>query len=201
MADQQEVPAADPTRNELAKLPLWHGIASKDTFSPLQWIERVETAKEACEWTDKHTMAFIYMALRNNALQWYDGLKRDGVDKQNYQQFKNAFLMAYAPAQTARTAIINIHELRQGPNESVVNYKTRVVTAADYMEALLPPEARAPTDNRYAPKNNGYSSISSHGCCNQRRDSKKVHGGWSNQNAQSPSPADFCGRTQNSSYG
>ena len=116
-----DVPA-DPTRNELTKLPLWHGNKSKDTFSPLQWIERVETAKDACDWTDRHTMAFVYMALRNEALQWYDGLKRDGVNRHIYQEFKDAFLMAYEPARTARTAMINTHDLKQGTNETVVNF-------------------------------------------------------------------------------
>ena len=109
----------------------------------------VETAKETLEETDRHTMAFIYMALRNDALEWYDGLKRDGVDKQIFQQFKEAFLLAYTPAGMARTAMIIIHDLKQGSNESVVNFRNRVIKAADDMEALLPPEARAPTENRY----------------------------------------------------
>ncbi len=93
---------ADPTRNKLAKRPLWHGNKSKDTFSPLQWIERVETAKDACDWRDRHTMVFIYMALKNDALDRYDGLKQGGMDKQVYQQFKYAFLLAYTSTQTAR---------------------------------------------------------------------------------------------------
>jgi hypothetical protein len=37
---------------------------SKDTFLTLQWIERVETAKDAYDWTDRYTMAFVYMALK-----------------------------------------------------------------------------------------------------------------------------------------
>jgi hypothetical protein len=53
-----DIPAY-PTSNEVAKLSLWHGNKSKDTFPPLQWIERVNTEKDACEWTDRHTMAFI----------------------------------------------------------------------------------------------------------------------------------------------
>jgi hypothetical protein len=39
-----DVPAG-PTRNEHAKLLVWHGIKSKDTFLPLQQIEIVETTK------------------------------------------------------------------------------------------------------------------------------------------------------------
>jgi hypothetical protein len=82
---------ADPTRNKLAKRPLWHGNKSKDTFSPLQWVERVETAKDVCNWTDRHTMAFIYMGHRNDALAWYEDLKQDGVDKQVYNNLKIHF--------------------------------------------------------------------------------------------------------------
>jgi hypothetical protein len=54
-----DVPA-DLTRNELAKLPLWHGNKSEDTLSPLQWNERVEKAKDACDWTDRRTMNDIH---------------------------------------------------------------------------------------------------------------------------------------------
>ena len=150
---------ADPTRNELAKLPLWHGNKVKDTFSPLQWIERVETARDACEWTDRHTMAFVYMALRNEALKWYDGLARDGVDKHVYQEFKDAFLMAYEPARTARTAMINIHDLKQASQETVVDFRTRVIRAIDDIEALLPPEGRIPRQDRYGQEINGIAAF------------------------------------------
>jgi hypothetical protein len=90
---------ADPTRNELEKPPLWHGNKLKGTFSPLQWIEKVETAKDACDWTDKLTMVLVCMALRNDTLERYDGLKLDGMDQQAYQQFKDALLLPYPQRQ------------------------------------------------------------------------------------------------------
>jgi hypothetical protein len=57
----------------------------------------------------------------NDILEWYDVLKQDGIDKQAYQQLKEGFLLAYTPAQTARTELIHIQNLKQGPNESEVN--------------------------------------------------------------------------------
>jgi hypothetical protein len=60
-------------------------------------------------------MAFVYMALNNDALEWYDGLTRDCLDKQIYQQFKNSFLLAYTQVRIARTAMINIHDIKQDP--------------------------------------------------------------------------------------
>jgi hypothetical protein len=138
----------DSTRNEVAKLLLWHGNKSKDTILPPQLIKRVETAKDSCDWADRHTMVFVNMALKNDALEWFDGLKIDGVDKQVNQKFKVAFFCVQ-PARAARTAILNIHDLNQGPSESVVIFQTRVINAANDIEVMLPPEARTPTENRY----------------------------------------------------
>jgi hypothetical protein len=73
-----------------------------------------ETAKDACDWSARHTVAFVYMALRNDALEWFDGHKQDDMDK----QFIDAFLLACT---ISRTAMINIYGLKQGPNKSGVN--------------------------------------------------------------------------------
>jgi hypothetical protein len=42
------------------------------------------------------------------------------VDKQVYQQFKDAFLLAFTPAQTARTAMKYIHDLKQSLYEITI---------------------------------------------------------------------------------
>ena len=88
MADQAaaDVPA-DLNINELANIPLWLGKNQMFT-STMDW--KSWNSKDACEWRDMHTMAFVYKALRNDALEWY-GLKWDGEDEQVYQQFKDNF--------------------------------------------------------------------------------------------------------------
>jgi hypothetical protein len=44
------------------------------------------------------------------------------MNKNIYQQFKAAFCFAYTPTKTVRKSKINIHNPKQGPNESDVNF-------------------------------------------------------------------------------
>ena len=68
--------AAQQVRNELSKLPVWFGNKEKDTFQPMQWVQRVERARAATGWNDDQTMSFVVGALRGAALEWYDTLTR-----------------------------------------------------------------------------------------------------------------------------
>ena len=135
LAIQRQVEAH--RQSDLAKLPLFAGD-SKDTFSAEQWIERIDRARTASNWNDGQTMAFVFNALRANALLWYDSLRRTGVDRDNWAQFRDAFLESWSTTRTARTATVNLADLRQGQNESVVCYYPRVVKAVDDLEALIP---------------------------------------------------------------
>ena len=65
LAIQRQVEAH--RQSDLAKLPLFAGD-SKDTFSAEQWIERIDRARTASNWNDGQTMAFVFNALRANAL-------------------------------------------------------------------------------------------------------------------------------------
>jgi hypothetical protein len=62
-------------QSDLAKLPLYAGDV-KDQFTAEQWIERISRSRTASAWTADHTMAFVFNALRGNALRWFDALKR-----------------------------------------------------------------------------------------------------------------------------
>lgn len=137
-----------PRPGEVTKLPLWHGNPSKDTFLPLQWVERVEKAKIAGTWTDDQTMAFVYLALRQNALIWWDSLKRSGVSTLIWDEFKAAFIQGYATTRTARTAIVNL-DVKQQQQETVLDYYSRIVKAVDDLEALLPAARRVPGVNLF----------------------------------------------------
>jgi hypothetical protein len=132
-------PAVDQLRAaDLAKLPLFSGIKGTDTFTCEQWLERIDRARLASNWTDAQTMSFIFNALRSSALAWFDTLKRSGVDRNNYAQFRVAFLSAYSSTRTPRTTVVHLADLQQGQSESVVNFYTRVVKAVDELEALVP---------------------------------------------------------------
>ena len=122
-------------QSDLAKLPLFSGD-SKDQFTAEQWIERITRSREASNWTAPQTMAFVFNALRGRALKWFDALKRSGIDRNNWDAFKTAFLKAFSTTRTPRTATVNLADLRQGQTETVVAFYPRVIKAVDDLEAL-----------------------------------------------------------------
>ena len=132
---------------ELAKIPIWTGSKSVDQFSAEQWIERIQRAKNASAWNDAQTMSFVFNALRSDALLWYDSLKRSGVNQNVWDDFKAAFLQAYSSIRTTRSTIVNLADVKQGPNESVVAYYPKVVKAIDDLEALVSPLGFTPPAN------------------------------------------------------
>jgi hypothetical protein len=69
-------------------------------------------------------------------LYWFDALKRSGIDRNDWDVFQQAFLAAFSTTHTPRTAIINLADLHQGQNETVVSFYPCVVKAVDNLEAL-----------------------------------------------------------------
>ena len=132
---------ANILRDAVTRIPIWTGEGN-DVFTPDQWLQRIEKARVAAGWDDAQTMSFVYVSLRGDALSWYEVLERSGI-AMTYAGFAAAFRTSYAPALTARTAIVNIHEIKQGPAEKVVAYYTRVIRAINDIEALLPAAQRA----------------------------------------------------------
>jgi hypothetical protein len=124
-------------QSELAKLPLFAGDG-KDQFTAEQWIERVSRARTASAWTAVQTSTFVYNALRGTALLWYDSLRRTGIDRDDWDQFRAAFLESWSTVRTTRTATVNLADLKQGQNEAVTAFYPRVVKAVDDLEALVP---------------------------------------------------------------
>ena len=122
-------------QSDLAKLPLYSGD-SKDQFTAEQWIERISRSRVASNWNAEQTMAFVFNALRGNALRWFDALKRSGIDRNNWDAFQTAFLAAFSSTRTPRTATVNLADLHQGQTEPVVSFYPRVVKAVDDLEAL-----------------------------------------------------------------
>ena len=122
-------------QSDLAKLPLYAGDA-KDQFTAEQWIERISRSRTASAWTAEQTMAFVFNALRGNALQWFDALKRSGINRNNWDAFQCAFLAAFSTTRTPRTATVNLADLHQGQTEQVVSFYPRVIKAVDDLEAL-----------------------------------------------------------------
>ena len=129
-------------REAVTKIPLYTGDGN-DAFTPAQWISRIQKAALAAAWNDENTMSFVYVSLRGKALKWHECLKRSGI-VMDFPHFTTAFLESFAPARTARTATVNLHEIKQQPAEDVVGFYSRVIEAIDELELLIPPAARRP---------------------------------------------------------
>jgi hypothetical protein len=53
-------------------------------------------------------------------------------------------LDAYSRVQTARMAVVNLSDLKQGQNESVTDFGARVARTVDDLEHLMPAASRVP---------------------------------------------------------
>ena len=71
-------------------------------------------------------MPFLYTSLRGVALSWYEGLGRNQTAK-TWVAFRPAFLSCFAPTQTARSAVITLHDIKQGSSELVVAFHSRIM--------------------------------------------------------------------------
>ena len=131
-------------RADLAKLPLWSGDVSKDGYTIEQWVTRVNKAAATAAWSDEDTMAYVYNALRGPALRWLESLKRFNVNIDSWAAVRTEMLDAYSRVQTARTAVVNLSDLKQGQNESVTDFGARVARTVDDLEHLMPAASRVP---------------------------------------------------------
>jgi hypothetical protein len=131
-------------RADLAKLPLWSGDISKDGYTIEQWCTRVDKAAATATWTDADTMAYVYNALRGPALRWLESLKRFNINIDSWAAVRTEMLDAYSRVQTARTAVVNLSDLKQGQNESVTDSGARVARTVDDLEHLMPAASRVP---------------------------------------------------------
>ncbi len=130
---------------DLARIPIWSG--TKDAvFSPEQWIDRIQKAKgpNAGNWTNDTTMSYVYNALRGDALTWYDALPTLGYDNTQWDDFKAAFIRTYGTTRTARTAALNLSEIRQNGSEPAARYIARVIKIVADIQALAPANLPAP---------------------------------------------------------
>jgi len=135
---------------DLAKLPLWSGDSAKDGYTVEQWCKRVDKAAASAGWDPANTMSYVYNALRGDALRWYESLKRFNINDNDWPSVRAEMLDAYSRVQTARTAVVNLSDLKQGASESVTNFGSRVARIVDDLEILMPAAARTPAGVTWA---------------------------------------------------
>ena len=135
---------------DLAKLPIWSGDSAKDGYTVEQWCKRVDKAAASAGWDDANTMSYVYNALRGDALRWYESLKRFNINDNDWPSVRAEMLDAYSRVQTARTAVVNLSDLKQGSSETVTNFGSRVARIVDDLEILMPAASRTPAGVTWA---------------------------------------------------
>lgn len=120
-------------------LPVYYGVPQKETISARDLIERFEKTAEIAEWaTDKRKCEGFYLLLREEALIWWRSLKAHGVDQENWNAVKTAFLKYYEPKYTASTTCSNLQDLHQRPGEPVHRYYLRLFDALEKFRETQP---------------------------------------------------------------
>ena len=109
------------------ELPLFYGVAGKDTLSARNLIERAEAAGWIANWPDDaRRCEEFWLILRDKALVWWRSLKDDKIDNKDWNAVKTAFLRTFEPKYTARTTCANLAELSQRGPENALDYYFRL---------------------------------------------------------------------------
>jgi hypothetical protein len=124
------VPPAQPLfeaarQLELSKIPLFFGDPAKDHFTPETWLSRLEQARAIGNWNAANTAIYMNMSFREKAIEWRDGIKGMGVNTDDFDALRTAFLRFYNPGATIRSCVANL-DLKQGASESVRDFGPRV---------------------------------------------------------------------------
>jgi len=129
---------------DLSRIPLWSANKEKDSFTAEQWIERIQKARVAGNWTEPATMSYVFNAMRGDALMWYDALPTLGYNNEEWNSFKEAFLRTYGTTRTVRTAALNLSDIRQAANEPAAKYIARVIKIITDLKAMAPEQIPEP---------------------------------------------------------
>jgi hypothetical protein len=154
MAHQQPAaPAANPNigaqlgQHDLTKrateLPLYYGNKDRETCTALYLAKRLENAAVIGNWNDQRKCQEFYATLRDKALKWWDNLGTHGIDIQNWDQVKEAFLRVYEPRYSAKVTCTNLSDLTQKPNEGVHDFYLRVVDSCRKLFLSRPDNLKA----------------------------------------------------------
>jgi len=120
-------------------LPVYYGIPHKETISARDLVERLQKTADIAAWaTDKRKCEGFYLLLRDEALIWWRSLKAHGVNDENWNEVKTAFLKYYEPKYTASTTCSNLQDLYQKPGEPVHRYYLRLFDALEKFRETQP---------------------------------------------------------------
>ena len=118
--------AANERVRKATELPLFFGVASKDTISAKHFLDRVDHAARIADWNEARTIDNFYMLLRDRAIVWWEQLAYEDVNVAVWNTIKEEFLAAYEPKYTAKTTCTNFSDLVQRMGEGAHDYYLRV---------------------------------------------------------------------------
>lgn len=120
-------------------IPLFYGVAGKDTITAAQLIKRVDRAARVANWNDNVKLDQFYLSLRDEAISWHNGLeRRPGFDIDDWDAVKTEFLNAYATKYTALSICTTMQSINQKTEETVQTYFNRVDTIFDNAKFARP---------------------------------------------------------------
>jgi len=131
-------------RNELAKLPIWFGDATKDAFRPEDWWQRFELAALAANWNWAQIQTFFVQALRGSALNWWNWVRKN-APVGDIDALRTAFLNDYGRTAAARASITQLTTV-QRPNQLVRDYCSDIQMKIDELELAVAPMPVLPAD-------------------------------------------------------
>jgi len=127
MANQAAAAAAEAQLAvEQSKLPAFHADPKKDQFTADQWLERFEIARSAGNWNAERTKSYLYNALRDGALSWFRMLKVVGIDIDDFQAVRVAFMQNYGSQTNNRIVITDFTKMKQSKDETVQQFFVRI---------------------------------------------------------------------------
>ena len=94
---------------------------------------KFQTLRSISKWDDSTTLSNVDRLLRDDASAWFTSLKRSSVDALKWDVFKCAFLSVYGSDSetTSASHTVDFAALKQGPEERVLEFYTRVVKVTD----------------------------------------------------------------------
>jgi hypothetical protein len=125
---------------QLAVLPHFSNKSSEDQFTPAQWLQKVISHKEAAQWTDLQTITHFRNALRGtSALNWFNSLEHLGVNITVWANVKTRFEVDFKAAPTNSSVVFKIADIKQGENESVLDYFSRGIDTIKDLKSKIDP--------------------------------------------------------------
>ena len=131
-----------PTAAQIATIPEFKGLPSRAQEVD-DWFFAVETIKTQYGWTDPHTGAAAKNRMKGTAAQWIQCCTYEGKDIADWPHLKAAMILDFRSPITATQAAQAMNNLKQGPNESGVKFKTRITLALITKDSQLTAAHRA----------------------------------------------------------